>query len=113
MIEKADAFREIPTEEIVYSRYAVSRAKKWLSDCAATHDCADNARKSGWIPTRLLDVGKAGGPGGVRLVTRDDFKEHDRRYTALSHCWGPDATVVPRTMLATLDARTKELKSKV
>ena len=41
-----------------------------------------------WIPSRLVDVSSLS-TNTVRIVHRQDVPEHDRRYIALSHCWGP------------------------
>ncbi|RFU79493.1 het-domain-containing [Trichoderma arundinaceum] len=58
-------------------------ASKWLSICLKKHKrCARPV--IGAIPSRLLDVSA----GRVRLVETDQISGVDRRFVALSWCWG-------------------------
>ncbi|KAE9971826.1 hypothetical protein EG328_005357 [Venturia inaequalis] len=54
--------------------------KSWEETCAKHHDCGLSNR-TGWLPTRLLDVRQ----DRLRLVNPENL---DARYTTLSHCWG-------------------------
>ncbi|ORY15302.1 heterokaryon incompatibility protein-domain-containing protein [Clohesyomyces aquaticus] len=71
------------------SNAALQLASFWLHRCLSAHPhcCMPNAgRSTPFVPTRLLDV-----DGGiVCLVETKEFDEQtrDRRYLALSHCWG-------------------------
>jgi hypothetical protein len=103
-------FLEIPLDHEVDSKSGVRLAKEWISACDDKHECVSHDRESVWIPTRLLEMGGKGDPLSVRLITRKDVKTTDRRYTALSHCWGPDPAAVPRTMLENLNAMRSEVK---
>ena len=69
---------------------ALQLASYWVRLCVNTHDgCRPAASRSSatFLPTRLLDVSN----NTIRLIeTRNDMKgSMDRRYLALSHCWGP------------------------
>jgi hypothetical protein len=41
-----------------------------------------------WVPSRLVDV-SALSTSTICIKHRRDISPHDRRYIALSHCWGP------------------------
>jgi hypothetical protein len=55
-----------------------------------------------WIPSRLVDV-SALSTGTVCIKHRRDIPLHDRRYLALSHCWGGPAD------LRTYNKSTREM----
>ena len=103
-------FPELPIEHEVDSQSAARLAKQWIAACVDKHECVAQDGENGWIPTRLLDLGRKADPLSVRLITRKNVKTTDRRYTALTHCWGPDPAAVPRTMLENLNARRSEIK---
>jgi Heterokaryon incompatibility protein (HET) len=72
------------------SDLTIGLARRWLGECEEGH--ADCGMKSGegTVPTRLLRVPQEG-DGMVKLVETaglvfDD--DQDRRYAALSYCWG-------------------------
>ncbi|KAF2750741.1 hypothetical protein M011DRAFT_455747 [Sporormia fimetaria CBS 119925] len=68
---------------------ALALASFWLKRCLSTHDkCNAKNDRSGWIPTRVVDVGDS--DDSIRLIeTGTDIPEDgDRSFVALSHCWG-------------------------
>ncbi|ROV96775.1 hypothetical protein VMCG_07883 [Cytospora schulzeri] len=76
------------------SEHSRDRAVQWLSRCQANEDGRHNQcnqRRSGWLPTRLLDVTDALKTSVLKLVTPHDhpdaFVSNDQ-YLTLSHCWG-------------------------
>jgi Heterokaryon incompatibility protein (HET) len=75
----------------------------WISQCelhpagARVPDFASKFQ----LPTRLIDIGIES-DAFARLILSSDLDEAaDRRYVALSHCWG-DPSTVPKTVRATL-----------
>ncbi|KAK8108854.1 hypothetical protein PG984_014655 [Apiospora sp. TS-2023a] len=69
-------------------RKNVKRLKKVLKSWAL------NARQSpdGFLPTRLINVGRNGGPKPRLVITADYLTENpgtDIDYACLSYCWGP------------------------
>ncbi|KAH7039442.1 heterokaryon incompatibility protein-domain-containing protein [Macrophomina phaseolina] len=76
---------------------------KWVDECLKKcHPREENSA----IPTRLLDLGPPQeSPETVRLVqTDDDTDAREWLYTALSHCWGYQDHLPPRTTTETLPA---------
>lgn len=73
--------------------------------------------KNGFLPTRLLDL-QAGCASGLRLiVTQEDpdlqrVTDTQRRYAALSYCWGPpaDAALQLKTTHDTLTLHKSEIE---
>ena len=68
---------------------ALELASFWVKKCMSSHaKCQPSTRtsKTSFVPTRLLDVSDA----RVRLIeTNRDIKDNsDRKFVALSHCWG-------------------------
>lgn len=68
---------------------ALNLADYWIRDCIANHgDCRVNGSNdvATFVPTRLLDVSD----NKLRLVNSASTisDDSDRRYVALSHCWG-------------------------
>ncbi|PSN72576.1 HET-domain-containing protein, partial [Corynespora cassiicola Philippines] len=67
---------------------ALELAAFWMNRCLSKHsDCRvnENSGSKPFVPTRLIDV-----QGGIRLVEtrRETQYSADRKYVALSHCWG-------------------------
>ncbi|EKG11326.1 Heterokaryon incompatibility [Macrophomina phaseolina MS6] len=67
----------------------------WLHECLEKHpDCERNAGEQDFFPTRAIDVGQLG-PGGdytspyLYDCNALGLPKGDRKYVALSHCWGP------------------------
>jgi len=75
----------------------------WISQCELHPVCArvPDFASNFQLPTRLIDIGIE--PDAIpRLIVSSDLDEAaDRRYVALSHCWG-DPSKVPKTVRATL-----------
>jgi hypothetical protein len=63
------------------SDVSVEVIKRWVGLSTAPTNPA-------WIPSRLVDA-SAISSGTIRIKHRQDVHPHDRRYLALSHCWGP------------------------
>ncbi|MCJ1246474.1 hypothetical protein MMC30_003682 [Trapelia coarctata] len=80
----------------------------WLQNCHQKHENCVGTDPSGFVPTRLIDVGLPDSPE-VRLVltSRADLK--DPRYLALSHCWGLTMPSSATTTSATLSERLQAI----
>lgn len=65
--------------------YEAQLIKHWAKDCETNHKTC--AREAGFLPTRLIGVGTVADPK-LCLVLGADVKSADKRYIALSHCWG-------------------------
>ena len=67
------------------SEQSMSVARNWLDNCIANHEkCAIDS--IGWVPTRLLDLGKdVNCP--LRLIEGSKLSGKCQ-YITLSHCWG-------------------------
>lgn len=68
---------------------ALQLAASWIQECASKHDdCKLTSSQEGarFVPTRLIDVSE----GDIHLIesAKHFSKTEDRRYVALSHCWG-------------------------
>ncbi|KAH8901357.1 HET-domain-containing protein [Thozetella sp. PMI_491] len=66
-----------------YKPAAIARA--CLESCVQNHGCRSGL-EDGPLPTRVIDVGKAG-QGDPRLYTPSDESAREK-YVALSYCWG-------------------------
>ncbi|OTA92465.1 hypothetical protein M434DRAFT_387318 [Hypoxylon sp. CO27-5] len=65
---------------------ALLMVNKWVQTCHETHPECPRPDKD-FMPTRLIEVGRED-TEKVRLVATRGMKLRDRRYIALSHCWG-------------------------
>ncbi|KAI1398963.1 HET-domain-containing protein [Hypoxylon fuscum] len=80
---------------------AIAMVKEWVQGCYEDHsDCSQPDNK--FIPTRLIDVGNDG-TDEVRLITTAGLDLKDRRYIALSHCWGLNMPDGAKTLIETLN----------
>jgi hypothetical protein len=62
-------------------------ALKWIDDCRENHpSCREAVPRSGWNPTRLLDVGTLASP--ILRLYQSSSTQEELVYTTLSHCWG-------------------------
>ncbi|KAI0468076.1 heterokaryon incompatibility protein-domain-containing protein [Xylaria cf. heliscus] len=61
-------------------------AKDWLENCALNHEPCRMKVGTADMPTRFLDVNDKRNSSKVFL--RESTDDADRRYVALSHCWG-------------------------
>ena len=76
----------------------------WLRNCRQNHmDCV-GTDPSGFVPTRLIDVGSPDSPE-VRLILTAEADMRDHRYLALSHCWGLTMPSSATTTSTTLSER--------
>lgn len=70
----------------------LSLAKHWLDDCLRKHrSCTSTG--SGFLPTRLLDVGGSPSSGTIRLALSHALPA-GTPYLTLSYCWGRGKPVV-------------------
>ena len=84
----------------------ISVINYWLDNCQRTHpDCASS--ELDYMPTRVVDVGSVEG-SGPHLVLTADLDSTDRRYLALSHCWG---LTIPETATTTSSTLTERLQA--
>ncbi len=78
-----------------------------LEDCAENHpDCKPDNASASFCPTRLLSVG-GDESDKVKLIETSNTTLDDRRYLALSHCWG--LTKMITTTTATLKSRLVDI----
>lgn len=78
------------------SAAAFELALFWLRRCLSTHEKCLKARPlANFMPTRVIDVGN----GKVRLVetAEETIPEPERRYFALSYCWGTTQIITTRS----------------
>ena len=68
-------FPELPIEHEVDSQSAARLAKQWIAACVDKHECVAQDGENGWIPTRLLDLGRKADPLSVRLITRKTSRQ--------------------------------------
>jgi Heterokaryon incompatibility protein (HET) len=63
-------------------------ARMWLTDCLSNHTAC--RKPSGFLPSRLIDVGPSDGSKNPFLQETSDLVRagSGRQYVALSHCWG-------------------------
>ncbi|GME23103.1 uncharacterized protein PC9H_000022 [Neofusicoccum parvum] len=74
--------------------------RDWLSTCVSSHpNCSSQSANSGWLPSRLVDVGCGSAPSAPRLCLRDEIPPASP-YLTLSHCWG--ASLTSKLTLSTL-----------
>ncbi|KAI2616778.1 HET-domain-containing protein [Hypoxylon sp. NC1633] len=87
-------------EDLDINRAAVAMVKKWVQTCCADHPECSPPEKD-FMPTRLIDVGPTGAER-VRLIHTAGLELQDRRYVALSHCWGLNMPRCAQTFNETL-----------
>ncbi|CAG8975213.1 hypothetical protein HYALB_00004274 [Hymenoscyphus albidus] len=75
---------------------------RWADVCFDSHTKC--GKGSGFLPTRLIDVGMSNSMK-LYLVKTSDVLIDDRRYLALSHCWGLAMTDTARTLNATIEKK--------
>ncbi|KAK1511259.1 heterokaryon incompatibility protein [Colletotrichum costaricense] len=81
--EHAESLRLVEGDIAQEDRF-LTTARNWLGDCISNHADYCGKDTSGFVPTRLLDLGSAGSDE-VRLSTSVPTHE---KYATLSHCWG-------------------------
>ncbi|KAF2646891.1 HET-domain-containing protein [Massarina eburnea CBS 473.64] len=83
------------------SEESFSWAQKQMHTCLSQHsECAVNSDPP-FMPTRVLDLGSGPYPDDRDIRVLETNQEIDRRYIALSHCWGD-----PKLMRTKLTAHT-------
>ncbi|KAI0886749.1 HET-domain-containing protein [Annulohypoxylon maeteangense] len=79
---------------------SLAMLKEWPRICYRDHpDCA--RPDESFLPTRLIEVSLAGDEK-VRLICTSGVNLQDRRYIALSHCWGLNMPHCAQTFQETL-----------
>ena len=85
----------------------ISTISYWLDNCEKNHlDCT--IRDPNFMPTRVVDVG-TGENRKPRLLLTANLNLSDRRYLALSHCWGLAMPLTSKSTLATIADRLEEI----
>ncbi|KAH7401142.1 heterokaryon incompatibility protein-domain-containing protein [Phaeosphaeria sp. MPI-PUGE-AT-0046c] len=72
----------------------------WHANCIREHTICRSSSRSGYFPTRVLDIGLSRTSGRVQLINDPSLR---KPYVALSHRWGKD--VLPITIRNNLQAR--------
>ncbi|KAE9368337.1 HET-domain-containing protein [Stipitochalara longipes BDJ] len=78
--------------------------QQWLDVCQNAHESCRTMSKSPYVPTRLVKVDLPS-KDQVQLVQIKQERVTDRRYLALSHCWGLNMPRSALTTIATLPER--------
>ncbi|CAG8957190.1 hypothetical protein HYFRA_00009391 [Hymenoscyphus fraxineus] len=76
--------------------------RRWVDVCFDSHTKC--GKGSGFLPTRLIDVGISNSMK-LCLVNTSDVHIDDCRYLALSHCWGLAMPDTARTLTATIEKK--------
>ncbi|GME51117.1 uncharacterized protein PC9H_000022 [Neofusicoccum parvum] len=89
-----------PGSDHTGSTASLEMVRDWLSTCVSSHpNCSSQSANSGWLPSRLVDVGCGSAPSAPRLCLRDEIPPASP-YLTLSHCWG--ASLTSKLTLSTL-----------
>jgi hypothetical protein len=79
-----------PLKQDCEESFAQSRI--WITECIASHDACKTRVSSGFLPTRLVDVGAGSLKDEVRVIVTKEVNlamaPAEYRYLALSYCWG-------------------------
>jgi hypothetical protein len=81
----------------------------WIQECLqglAGHEECIPLSTEPFLPTRLLEVRNY---PSLRLVETANLDTEDRRYAALSYCWGDSMPVGGKTTSTTLESRQREV----
>ncbi|KAI1409265.1 HET-domain-containing protein [Hypoxylon sp. FL1857] len=87
---------------------ALAMVNKWVRTCHEAHPDCPRPNKE-FMPTRLIEVGSEEADK-VRLISTPGLKLEDRRYIALSHCWGLNMPHCAQTFRETLDAHLEGIQ---
>lgn len=74
------------------SSLTLALASRWLTTCLTEHAQCVSSNDTGWVPTRLIDVGIPSSDMTLSLCDRSQVHP-GRRYTTLSHRWGSCPTL--------------------
>ncbi|KAI1136507.1 HET-domain-containing protein [Hypoxylon sp. FL0543] len=87
---------------------ALLMVNKWIQTCHEAHpDCSRPDDE--FMPTRLIQVGPEGADT-VRLINSRGAELQDRRYVALSHCWGLSMPHCAQTFRETLTEHLERIR---
>ncbi|PQE12415.1 HET domain-containing protein [Rutstroemia sp. NJR-2017a BVV2] len=90
-------FHSRPVKRNLTTKSVADLVRYWHQRCVANHEfCCDNQGST--VPTRLLDIGTVEQPY-IRLI---ETSGEDRKYIALSYCWGKIKQ--PRTLCENIEA---------
>lgn len=81
------------------ANWDIDDVRKRLATCDSSHACRTSQGLT--LPTRLLDLGTPEhGDEMIKLILTSDQDMDDKRYVALSYCWGasPPFTTQPSTL---------------
>ncbi|TWU73002.1 hypothetical protein ED733_004750 [Metarhizium rileyi] len=98
-VSSAEAAEGASVDHLAYESRLIRR---WSKDCLEHHNGC--SRGTGFLPTRLIDVGTEAYPK-LALVLSEDVESADKRYIALSHCWGLTMPDAGKTTTRTLNDR--------
>ncbi|KAK2773829.1 heterokaryon incompatibility protein [Colletotrichum kahawae] len=70
---------------------SLNQALNWFKKCKTNHEKCRSppTARSGWLPTRLVDIGIPGEPDWKLRITKDLDKTSSLEYMTLSYRWGP------------------------
>lgn len=86
--------------------------RDWISQCIKEHSSCTLFRLNslpGYVPARLIRIEREKKRLRLRLRDRSAFQRRDGEYVALSHCWGSNPELVPRTTVANLESRMEDI----
>jgi hypothetical protein len=89
-------------QHLEYEAHLIAR---WTKLCFEKHTVCGNTTQ--YLPTRAVAVGSLHQPE-LRLLPSSSIQDTDRRYLALSHCWGltmPESGKTTQTSLESHQAR--------
>ncbi|KAH0434511.1 hypothetical protein CcaCcLH18_05254 [Colletotrichum camelliae] len=71
---------------------SLNQALNWFKKCKTNHEKCRSppTARSGWLPTRLVDIGIPGEPDWKLRITKDLHKTSPLEYMTLSYRWGPN-----------------------
>lgn len=95
-----------PVNRYVSSDAAFEQAEKWLAECHSKHPRCQ-ASISRFLPNRVLDVDVPGRPSIIRLVSTNTVLPPERKYAALSYCWGGPQPITTTT--STISAHQSQI----
>ncbi|XPS69738.1 hypothetical protein M3J09_001997 [Ascochyta lentis] len=101
----SDAMKKTPDQALLSSSTGSDSALKFLTSklekCWTSHaQCRLLTRSTGYLPTRLIDVGESG-DALVSVRERSDLIQGSS-YVALSHCWGGTQPITLTAETATM-----------
>lgn len=87
--------------------YEARLIQRWADLCFNKHTkCGHDTQ---YLPTRVIEVGTTSSPT-LRLISSSDIVKPDRRYLALSHCWGLTMPDSAKTTSMTLESHSSRIE---